>query len=285
MRARTLNGIRRDNATFRADGGRSRADVMTGEGGKGWLKAISDVVKKWGPEIADLVSSFFSGHSAGYKRWENAGPGVHDWFTQSGRQAFLDWMDAHHPDGFGSIEEVKSYLPFWAFTLTVGDAFMIFPDGWGYYQPALAAQWYAEGITEAAYKTMGIDYAATFAAMQAINRNNVTQAPDSVVYLDTGYIPDTSAVIAQDAVDAMNSGQASAKDLQLIQDLMSAGVAWMDPSGAVQFDPNGPPPNTPTVDPSTGDEVLTPPPPTTASAPIIPLLLLGGAVLYTMTSK
>lgn len=281
MRARTLNGPN-DNPTFMAN----RKRRMNGDNG-GWLNVVGNVVLKYGSLIGQVVKGWSIGHSAGYKRWEDAGAGVHDWFTNYGRQAFLDWMDANHPDGFGSIDEVLSYLPAWAFTVTVGDAWIVYPGGWGYYQPDLASHWYKEGITEAAYKALGIDYAATFAKMQAINRNNVTQAPESVVYLPGGAIAETASVIAQDAVDAMNSGNASGDDVTMVSELIADGVAWMDAAGVLHFDPNGPPPNTETTDPVTGETTITPRTDTgtKASGGMLLLLAVGGGLLFSQAKN
>ena len=48
-------------------------------------------------------------------RWENAGAGVHDWFTPYGEEGYLRWLTEKHPDAFGSLESVKAFRYLWTY--------------------------------------------------------------------------------------------------------------------------------------------------------------------------
>lgn len=55
------------------------------------------------------------GIGGGPSRWENAGAGVHEWFHYHAEQAFQDWMDANHPNAFGSLDSCKGFHYMWTY--------------------------------------------------------------------------------------------------------------------------------------------------------------------------
>lgn len=97
------------------------------------------------------------GIGGGPSRWANAGPGVHEWFTAYGPQAFLDWMAAQHPDGFGSVDKVKGFYAAWAYGYNKS---IVNPD---------APDYFSATATPAVYEAMGIDYPATVAAIYRLS--------------------------------------------------------------------------------------------------------------------
>lgn len=205
----------------------------SGDGSGGW---VATALKTIWPFVKGIVKGWsFSGHSAGYRRWQNAGPGVHAWFTQWGPQSFLDYMDANHPDGFSSLEQVLTYMPAWALTNPNGSAFLIMRNGYGISDPR-APYWYIL-LTEDAYRDLGIDYQATAARIIADGRNNLTEkAP---ILLPNGVIPQSVYDAAQRAADAANAGTATTDQADLLAALLSGGTAFWNAAGQIIFDPNG----------------------------------------------
>lgn len=101
-----------------------------------------------------LVGKLFGGKGKG---WNGAGPGVHEWFTKYGHQAFLDWMKAKHPDEFGSLDGVKALAYTWA---DGGPAFLDTNDP-NYWIGG------SRDKTNAFFATMGIDLPASQAHNKA----------------------------------------------------------------------------------------------------------------------
>lgn len=61
--------------------------------------------------VGNVIRNIFGG---GPSMWDQAGPGVHEYVTAH-EQAFLDWMKATHPDGFGTLNGVKAFHTLWRF--------------------------------------------------------------------------------------------------------------------------------------------------------------------------
>jgi hypothetical protein len=178
-----------------------------GEGGAG-EEARGALGKLLAPIVAGLgkaIGKLFSGTPS---QWKDAGPGVHDWFTNdpSGSQQFLDWMRSKFPTHFGSVDEVKSFLPLFYMTeppfprmVRPGDR----DDG-----PAVRD----------AYKAMGVDFLATHAA------NPVPNQPIRFVMLPGAGTPSTpqAAVDAiKDAASDVAAGRGTEEDrniLDLVKD-------------------------------------------------------------------
>jgi hypothetical protein len=68
-----------------------------------------------GGAVGNMIGGIFGGGGTG-RSWANAGPGVHDWFTKYGEEAFLQWMRTNHPDKFGDLDTVKGLRYVWTFT-------------------------------------------------------------------------------------------------------------------------------------------------------------------------
>lgn len=133
----------------------------------GWLgTAAGAAAGPVGAAIGGAISNFLTNaFGGGPSAWDDAGPGVHEWFTVHGEQAFLDWMRDKHPDGFGSVDTVVGLNALWLAEqrkLIRPGEFQMVQNG-----PAVMA----------AYQAMGVDYQATNAA------NQVPNAPINFVFL------------------------------------------------------------------------------------------------------
>lgn len=61
-----------------------------------------------------LVTQFTSGPADPYQdMWDNAGNGVHAWFTHFGPVEFLDWCKANNPGALASVTDVNRTLCMW----------------------------------------------------------------------------------------------------------------------------------------------------------------------------
>jgi len=286
----------------------------TGAGSSALGAALQVAVQYVLSHAGDIVSWFgglFSGHSAGWHRWQNAGPGVHDWFTKYGPQDFLDWMDKNFPNDFTSVQRVKDLLVLWLADSPWGwKPTFLAPNGFGigYTGVDVGAQWYTPNTPEQ-YRLLGIDYAATNAAIQSAKDNDLAKY---AVPIPGGAVDVAAQQSSEDAVDAANNGTANGSQMDLLNALLAAGAAWLDASGIYHF---GTPPSTggtgtgggtaevpidigvgtrtgtgtnktkAPVNTDTGGG-LTPPETTESTATMLPLLLLlgAGALIFTKNS-
>jgi len=154
--------------------------------------------------LNDFLVGIFGG---GPSRWENAGQGVHEWFTQFGEQAFLDWMDATHPDKFGSLETVKALHYVW--TVTVADVNAPAPYTGMINNLAQPNYMLSAPRMNELFATMGIDLPASVARQFA--SSDPGYAPNTVLRPNIVAIPGFGQVVnnaIDDTIDAIGSGDA-----------------------------------------------------------------------------
>lgn len=133
------------------------------------ISGIRDTVAEGGGIINQAVGEFnalislvdnFNGNGPSF--WDDAGEGVHDWFTRYAPQAFLDWMKDQHSDKFGSVDAALALMPQWFRTRPYGIDYLIRPSD--HYSVTPSRWWYSAPLTQQAYAAMGIDYYASLAA-------------------------------------------------------------------------------------------------------------------------
>lgn len=107
----------------------------------------------------------------GGSSWSSAGPGVHQWFTDHGEEAFLAWMRKNHPGAFGNLETVKALRYTWTFTG---------PDNGGINNLRNPIYQLSPAAELELWRTLGVDIGATVAAAQAAGAN-VNNIPASLV--------------------------------------------------------------------------------------------------------
>lgn len=243
-------------------------------GSEGWLKSALDVVKSVGPLVAHWFSGLFGG---GPSRWDSAGPGVHDWFHYYGPQAFQDWLDANSPGSYASMDLVRTQLVAWLAGSPWGwTPKILCPDGYGlsYSGVDIAARWYAP-IIPSIYAQMGIDYQATCDAVHAAKENDLMKYG---VMLKGGPMDVAANTAGQNAVDAVNQGNATDAQNDLVDQLLALGFAYLDAKGILHFSPDGKPSGGSSGG-GGGVDVSRKPPEQTASVPWL-LLAAGAGALY-----
>ena len=120
-------------------------------------------------------------------RWDNAGAGVHDWFTPYGEEAYLVWLTAKHPNAFGSLDSVKAFRYLWTMIGAPGNQPPIAP---GFFRQIYDPNYRLP--TDAAMNNlaaaMGIDLPASIIKHTQNGYPNTPQAlntlnPDLLVYI------------------------------------------------------------------------------------------------------
>lgn len=157
--------------------------------------------------LGKAIGKLFKGKGSS---WDGAGEGVHGWFTNFGEQRFLDWMRENHPDGFGSLDQVRSLL-----------CVFHYPSG----MIKRNSQWdvdhhnYVSGVTEQAYAAMGIDYDRTLATSEPNKVPNWVMLPGG----GTPGVPQAAVDELKDAADRVANGTGTAADRTLLELLKDAG--------------------------------------------------------------
>ena len=149
------------------------------------------------------------------KEWANAGPGVHDWFTQNGEQEFLDWMRSNHPTQFDSLDHVKAMRYAWAFGKDHGDLNNT-------QNPTY--QLSSGQLMNAAMAALGVDYTATLTKAVADGQNvNNIPARDVVMlpFGGTPQLPAPAANIIGNAAAAVQNGTATAQQQALVNQALT----------------------------------------------------------------
>jgi hypothetical protein len=106
MNTYTLNGPVRPQFNYMGD---AKEVINTGVSAVG-AAAAGPIGAAVGAAIGNIIGNLFG---SGPSSWDNSGPGVHDWFTKFGEQAYLDWARANEPRAFGSVDAAKAYYLVW----------------------------------------------------------------------------------------------------------------------------------------------------------------------------
>ena len=184
-----------------------------------------------GAALGKIIGNMFRGSGSS---WANAGPGVHDWFTVHGPQAFLDWMRGNQADKFGDLNAVKLLYYLWvrdvwsgangALRQTADPSFMV--DG----------TW-AGNV--AAFAKVGIDLEASDAAQKLEGGNDGWRQGSPFGIPHCNYIgkpfikamPGPSPVVEtmQDAVDKKEAGLPLTKEeKEIVENLNKAAGGSFD---------------------------------------------------------
>lgn len=226
-----------------AQGGNAIDEFLSNLAEEGVESLVNWITTNVGQMFEDLFGP-------GPSQWDNAGPGVHQWFTSYGPQAFLDWMRANRPNAFGSLDGVFALYALWRKMV-----------GWPAILPRNGAPGgYSANVTPQAYAAMGMDYAA------------MIQANDGSYILTADAATGPSPVEVQAIRDAYGSGG------RVQPGGGTAPGTGHDPSGAEVFaevvdefgsafgttdpllpPPPGPPPSDDQPTPTPPDEQPTPP--------------------------
>lgn len=129
---------------------------------------------------------------ANQSQWDNAGPGVHWWFTNYAPQAYLDYLHANNATGvFASVaDSAKGLIVYW---LTI-DNYVLWPEH-KYYANRfdLDYVWDATGLEgeqkmawlRKLYDDLGVDWDATIDLWNAQGRTSTLMMKKRVVMLDS----------------------------------------------------------------------------------------------------
>ena len=129
-----------------------------------------------GPIVKDLLGKVFPGPSV---TWQNVPPEVHAWCTKNASWALVDWIRAKFPDQFATIDKVRAANVLFAFETKrniVGTPGGEFPE--------------AADLPKV-YATIGIDYAATKAKIEAAGWHGNVKDSEIV------YLPNSSNPVVQ----------------------------------------------------------------------------------------
>lgn len=175
-------------------------DILSGAAGSAGTAAGGAAGSAIASGIIGVVNNIFGG---GPSRWDNAGPGVHDWFTKYGPQAFLDWMAANAPDKFGSLDQVKALYAVWVWNTSRS---LIGPSQSNFFVPITTPQ---------AYAAIGINYQATVDNAMAKGLSLSNMSPANVIMLNgqgTPQVPKPAVQFLQNSRDKQVSGKPLTRD-------------------------------------------------------------------------
>ena len=150
--------------------------------------------------------------------YDNAGPGVHAWFTAYAPQKFLDWVKTNAPGAFASIDQAKAIYAAWVWDFNRS---IVNPNDPNFHGP----------LTSQAYAAMGIDYPATVAAMNLYGRGYTEagkKTPDNIKMLPGGGTPQIPLVGVNAAKDIVAGGATTPNDAAVVKKLNSATDGGMD---------------------------------------------------------
>jgi hypothetical protein len=196
MRARTLNGS---------------DDFATTAGAAAGTAIAPGIGTAVGAALGGFIAQLFGG---GASQWDSAGPGVHDWFTAYGEQAYLDHARANPSLGaFGSVDAAKAQYLVWDHNKYGGR--------WNYLSdpnrsPSNLKQFFA---------AMGIDLQASQAKALARTGQINTLYPEDVVMLPGQGTPEAPAPVVdalEKATDAVMKGEATREQEDMVRDSLTA---------------------------------------------------------------
>lgn len=154
-----------------------------------------------GAALGNALGGMFGGANREPRSLGQASPEVQAWFADVGGSQFKDWLTANKPEAYGwTVEQI---LPlFYAFLMNSGRSI-----GWWTRNGNLKdPRGYRQGLTEQAYRAMGVDYEATAARFTSTQPNH----DGKYIMLPGGGTPQAPAVAVnelQNTVDKARSGQ------------------------------------------------------------------------------
>jgi len=179
--------------------------------GASFASSIIGFLSGIGPEgavIAGFVQSVFDMFSGGPSEWENAGEGVHAWYTQNGEEELKHWARANYPASFGSVDNAKAIRMLWIFlgAPTRTGSFLVAEKGTiqGLAEPRYMLSTMAKATDF--WASLGVDLPRTITNREAQGGTIAWIPPNHIVPIP-GYMVEVDTVIAE-TIEAVANGEA-----------------------------------------------------------------------------